>query len=131
MRTFVPVSADADRIAGAIVDAVFKVHRTLGPGLLESVYETCLAHELTVRGLRVERQVVLPINYEGVTLDAGFRLDLLVEEQVVVEAKAVEQMHPLFEAQLLTYLKLTGLRVGLLVNFNVRLIRDGIKRMVL
>jgi GxxExxY protein len=131
MTTFTPIPAEADGAAGTVVDAALKVHKALGPGLLESVYEICLAHELKSRGLAVERQVALPVTYDGVKLDAGLRLDILVERQVVVEVKAVEQMNPIYEAQLLTYLKLTGLRVGLLVNFNVKLLRDGIKRLVL
>jgi len=113
------------------VDAAFKVHKTLGPGLLESVYEVCLCYELSKRGLKFKRQLELPIVYDGVRLNAALRLDLVVEECLVVELKAVEKHLPLFEAQLLTYLKLTGHRLGLLINFNVPLIKDGIKRMAL
>jgi GxxExxY protein len=131
MRTFVPVSVEVDEVAGAVVDAAFRVHQVLGPGLLESVYETCLAHELKQRGHKVETQISLPVVYDGIRLDAGLRLDMLIADAVIVEIKSVERMNPVYEAQLLTYLKLTGLRVGLLVNFNVPVIRDGIKRIVL
>jgi GxxExxY protein len=105
--------------------------KTLGPGLLESVYEVSLAYELRKRGLKLETQVELPVMYESVRLETGFRLDMMVEEQIIVELKAVETMHPLYEAQLLTYLKLTGKRLGLIINFNVPLIRDGIRRLIL
>ena len=119
-----------DVAAKAVVDAAFKVHAALGPGLLESVYEACLVHELKQRGLSLRTQAALPVVYEGVTLDAGLRLDILVSDAMIVELKAVEKMTPLHEAQLLTYLKLTGLRLGLLINFNTILIKDGIKRIV-
>jgi GxxExxY protein len=117
-----------DEISGAIVDAAMKVHTHLGPGLLESSYEACLVHELRKRGLSVDAQVPLPILYDGVRLDAAYRLDLLVEGQVVVELKSVEQLLPIHEAQLMSYLKLSGLKVGLLINFNVVHLRDGIRR---
>jgi GxxExxY protein len=120
-----------EAIAKVIVDPAFKVHKTLGPGLLESVYVTCLVHELTLRGLKAVRDVTVPILYEGVHLDAKLRLDILVEDLVIVEAKSVERMIPVFEAQALTYLKLLHLRLCLLINFNVPLIKDGIKRIVL
>lgn len=126
-----PIPKELNDVSGAIVDAAFRVHSTLGPGLLESVYEVCLEHELKKRGLEVKRQLLLPVVYEGVRLDAGLRLDMLVEDCVIVELKAVEQMGPVFDAQLLTYLKLTGLRLGLSINFNVPVIKDGIKRVVL
>jgi len=126
-----PVSDELDEVARQVVDAVFAVHSTLGPGLLESVYETCLVHELVKRGVKAVRQVVLPIHYDGVRLDTGFRLDFLVEDCLVVELKAVESLLPVHEAQLLTYLKLSGHRLGLLINFNVPLIKDGIKRLAL
>jgi len=119
---------DEDAISRQIVDSAIKVHTALGCGLLESVYETCLAHELTARGLGVRKQVVMPIQYEGVTLDAGYRLDLLICEKVVVEIKAVERMLPLYAAQLLTYLKLGGYKLGSLLNFNTVHLRDGIRR---
>ena len=115
-------------MAREIVDACFKVHKALGPGILESVYETCRAYELTKRGLKVSRQVMVPIVYDGQELDNALRLDLMVEDIVIVEVKAVEKMLPLFEAQTLTYLKLTGKRLALMVNFNVPLIKDGTKR---
>ena len=119
-----------DEVAKEIVDSAFKVHRELGPGLLESVYEVCLAHELGKRGLDVRQQVKFPVTYDGEQLDAGLRLDLLIEDCVIVEIKAVETHRPLFEAQLLTYLKLSKKRLGLLINFNVPLIKDGITRLV-
>jgi GxxExxY protein len=128
--SFEPVSQEVDAIARSVIDAALKVHRALGPGLLETVYEICLCHELSKRGIKVERQKSWPISYDGIRLDAGLRLDMLVEDKVIVELKAVEQMNLLFEAQLLTYLKLTGMRVGLLINFNVPLLKDGIKRLV-
>jgi GxxExxY protein len=114
-----------------IVDAAFQVHSQLGAGLLESVYEVCIAHELRKRGLLVQSQPTLPVVYEGIRLEAGFRLDLLVEDCVVVELKAVETLLPVHKAQLLTYLKLSGYRLGLLINFNVPLIKNGIQRLVL
>ena len=126
-----PIPASTEEVARQIVDAAFKVHVTLGPGLLESVYETCLVHELRKRGLRVSTQVTLPIEYDGLVIDSGLRLDLLVEDAVVVELKAAERLLPVHTAQILTYLKLTGHRLGLLINFNVPLIKDGIKRVVL
>jgi GxxExxY protein len=98
---------------------------------LESVYETCLAHELRKRGLATESQVAIPVVYDGVRLEAGLRIDLLVERQLIIEIKAVEEMNPVFKAQVLTYLKLTGLRLGLLINFNVPLIKNGIDRLIL
>jgi GxxExxY protein len=131
MKVFEPIPVEIESIATTIVDAAFKVHRALGPGLLESVYELCLAHELRRRGVQLESQVKLPITYEGLTIDAGLRLDIIVARQVIVEVKAVEKMNPVFDAQLLTYLKLTGLRLGILINFNVPLVKDGIKRIAL
>ena len=122
---------DLDALACVVVDAAFAVHTALGPGLLEGVYEVCLAHELTKRGVRVERQVALPVIYDGVKIEAGLRLDLLVENQLIVELKAVETLLPVHKAQVLTYLKLTGKTLGLLINFNVPLIKDGIKRVII
>jgi GxxExxY protein len=130
MRELKPVPEQTERLGKTVVDAVFKVHKALGPGLLESVYETCLTHELSSRRVPVESQVFLPVVYRGVTLDAGLRLDLLVDRQIVVEVKAVERMNPVFKAQLMSYLKLAGLRLGFLVNFNVPLISQGINRIV-
>ena len=118
----------AEAAAAAVVDAALRVHKALGPGLLESVYEACLAHELAKRGISFRTQVTLPVRYDGVQLDAGFRVDLLVEDRVIVELKAVETLLPIHEAQLITYLKLSGLRLGLLLNFNVRLLREGMRR---
>jgi len=126
-----PIPEKTDAAAKQIVDAAFAVHKTLGPGLLESVYEVCLIHELTKRGLQVRKQVVLPVYYDNIRLDAGLRLDILVEEAVIVELKAIEQLMPVHRAQVLTYLKLTGYRLGLLINFNVSLIKNGIERIVL
>jgi GxxExxY protein len=116
--------------ARIIVDAAIAVHRSLGPGLLESAYEVCLAHELQLRNRSVLRQVALPLSYDTVRLDAGFRVDLMVDGTVIVEVKAVETLALLHEAQLLTYLKLSNCRLGFLINFNVVLLKNGIKRMI-
>jgi len=124
------LSIDEERAASCIVDAAIKVHKALGSGLLESVYETCLAYELGHRGLRVETQVPLPVVYEGLTLDAGYRLDIVVEDIAVIELKALEKLGPIHDAQLLTYLKLSGRRLGFLLNFNVPLMKNGISRFV-
>jgi GxxExxY protein len=129
-RSFEPIPPEVESVAAAVIDAALQVHRNLGPGLLESVYEACLCHELAKRNIPFQRQGAWPINYDGVRLDVGLRLDLIVDDCVIVDLKAVEQMNPLFEAQLLTYLKLTGKRLGLLINFNVPLLKDGIKRLV-
>lgn len=126
-----PIPKETDKVASKIVDAAFAVHTTLGPGLLESVYEVCLLHELQKRGLKTERQVLLPVVYDGLRLDSGLRLDLVVENRVVVELKAVDMLLPVHKAQMLTYLKLSGHRLGLLVNFNSVLIKDGIHRTAL
>jgi GxxExxY protein len=125
------VSASVDDVARTIVDAGLQVHKALGPGLLESAYEHCLAHELFTRGVAFERQVPLPIAYKGTRLDAGYRIDLLVEGVVVVEIKAVEALSRLHEAQVLTYLRLSGRRIGLLMNFNVAILKHGLRRLVL
>jgi GxxExxY protein len=117
-------------ITGAIIGAAMKVHQTLGPGLLESAYEACVAHELTKTGLRVERQKAIPVVYDQVHLECGFRADLLVEEQVIAELKAKEALHPIDDAQLLSHLRLLNLRVGLLINFHVPVLKDGIRRLV-
>jgi GxxExxY protein len=119
-----------NEIAREIVDAAYTIHTALGPGLLESVYEVVLAHELTMRGLRVDRQVPVAITYGDIQFDEGFRADLIVEGKVIVELKAVEAVKDVHKKQLLTYLRLTGLRLGLLINFNSALIRDGITRVV-
>ena len=126
-----PLEAETERVATQIVDACFKVHSALGPGLLESVYEVCLAHEFQKRGLAFDRQKVLPVVYDGVQIESGLRLDFLVEKRVIVEMKAIEEIAPVHHAQVLTYLKLTGTRLGLLVNFNVPRIKDGLKRIIL
>ena len=126
-----PVSDRVDAIARKVVDAAFDVHSALGPGLLESVYEVCLIQAITKRDRKVERQVVVPVVFDSVELETGFRLDLLVEDCLIVEIKAVETIIPVHRAQVLTYLKLTGHRLALLINFNVPLIKDGIKRIIL
>jgi GxxExxY protein len=119
-----------NEITGKVVNSAMKMHSVLGPGLLESAYEACLAHELRNRGLEVAAQVPLPVVYEGQKLEVGYRIDLVVEGRVVVEVKSVESIHPIHEAQLLSYMRLSGIPVGLLINFNVLHLRDGIKRMV-
>lgn len=119
-----------NEIARIAVDAMIEVHREPGPGLLESSYEHCLVFELAGRGLQVEQQVALPLSYKGVRLDAGYRIDIWIERKVIIEAKSVDALHPIHVAQMLTYLKLTGCRLGLLVNFNEKLVRDGIRRVV-
>jgi GxxExxY protein len=119
-----------NEISGAVVDSAMKVHTALGPGLLESVYAACLVHELRKRGFRTATQLPLPVNYDGERMDLGFRIDLLVENTVVVEIKAVDSIHPVHLAQVITYLKLSGKYVGLLINFNVVHLRDGIRRIV-
>jgi GxxExxY protein len=121
---------EVERIARIVVDCIFKVHSTLGPRLLESVYSICLAHELRNRGLRVDGEVKLPIVYDGIRLECGLRLDLIVESCIIIETKAVDRLIPVFDAQLMTYLKLTGYMLGFLANFNVALIKDGIKRVI-
>lgn len=121
---------DVNQVSGAIVNAAMKVHSALGPGLLESAYEACLLHELRHLGLKVEAQRSLPVAYDGIKIDVGYRVDLLVEDAVIVELKAVDTLLPIHQAQLLSYLKLSGKRVGLLINFNVRHLKNGLKRMV-
>jgi iron complex transport system substrate-binding protein len=121
---------DLNSISGTIVDGAFHIHRKLGPGLLESVYEVILAHELERRGLRVERQKSVSITYDGLKFDEGFRADLIVEDCVVVELKSVEQLSPVHSKQLLTYLRLLDYRLGLLINFGAPVIKDGIRRIV-
>ncbi len=123
-------SPGLELIGREVVDAAIKVHRLLGPGLLESAYEQCLAHELGLRGRRVRRQAALPIQYEGLRLDAGYRLDMVIDDAVVVEVKAVEALSRLHEAQILTYLKLSGLKLGFLLNFNAVQLRHGLRRFV-
>ena len=123
--------SDLEDLATALVDSAFKVHQTLGPGLLESVYESCVGIELTRRGISYEKQAPMPLVYEGVNVNGGFRLDLLVEKSVVMEIKAVEKLLPIHQSQVLTYLRLANLRLGLLVNFNVLMFKEGVKRIVL
>ncbi len=118
-----------NEITGQIVDAAMKVHSALGPGLLESTYEACLLYELGKRGLAVRSQVPLPVRYEEVVIEVGYRIDLLVAESVIVELKSVDEVAPIHKAQLLSYLKLSGNKVGLLINFNVELLKHGITRM--
>jgi GxxExxY protein len=121
---------EIESVAKVVVDAIVKVHRALGPGLLESTYQVCLAHELRNRQLDARSEVCLPVRYEGIEIEAGYRIDTLVEECIIVEIKSVQTLAPIHEAQLLTYLKLSGHRLDLLVNWNVPLIKDGIKRLV-
>jgi GxxExxY protein len=121
----------AGELTEAIIGAAIEVHRALGPGLLESAYEECLKHELRGRGISFLSQVEVPVVYKGLALECGYKIDLLVEDTVVVELKSVEQSHPVHEAQLMTYLRLSGKRVGLLINFNVEVLKHGIVRRVL
>jgi len=120
-----------NEISGAVVDAAMKVHSALGPGLLESAYAACLKHELIKRGLKVICEVPLPVVYDGVKLEAGYRLDLVVEDTVVVELKAIEALAPIHQAQIISYLKLSGKPIGLLINFHTLHLKDGIKRFVI
>jgi GxxExxY protein len=119
-----------NEITGVIVNSAMKVHSVLGPGLLESAYQDCLAYELRSRGLEVAVQVPLPVVYQNQRVEVGYRIDLAVESRVIVEVKSVDAIHPIHEAQLLSYMRLSGLRVGLLINFNVVHLKEGIKRMV-
>ena len=121
---------EINELTKVIIGAAIEVHRTLGPGLLESAYEACLSYELAQRGLRFERQKPLSVVYKGINLDIGYRLDLLIEDQVVVEVKAVDELAPIHHAQLLSYLKLSGYKVGLLINFNVLILMNGLRRVV-
>jgi GxxExxY protein len=122
------VGASVNTLSGRIIGASIEVHRHWGPGLLKSAYEECLAHELALAGLDFRRQLALPVAYRGVRRDAGYRIDLAVEGQVIVEIKSVEQLTPIHDAQLITYLRLTGYRLGLPINFNVRTLVSGVKR---
>ena len=121
---------ELNELTEVIIGAAIEVHRHLGPGLLESAYQKCLCHELKLRGISFECEKILPVEYKGIQLDCGYRLDLLVVGSVVVEVKAVERLHKIHEAQLLTYLRLGGWSIGLLINFNVAVLKDGIKRRV-
>jgi GxxExxY protein len=120
---------DINKISGMIIEAAMRVHSVLGPGLLESAYEACLLHELRKPGLKVLSQVSLPVLYDSLNIDAGYRVDLIIDDSVIVELKAVEKLLPIHEAQLLSYLKLSRKKLGLLINFNVVHLKDGIKRM--
>ena len=120
---------DINGLTGEVIGAAIEVHKALGPGLLESAYEECLCHELRLRGIQFERQVELPIEYKGTKLNCGYRMDVVADDQVILELKSCEALHPIHEAQLLTYLRLTGRKVGLLINFNVPILREGIKRL--
>jgi GxxExxY protein len=125
------MTKELNKITELVIGAAMAVHRELGPGLLESAYEACLAFELVEQGLTVERQKALPVKYRGVNVDCGYRLDLLAEGKVIIELKAVERLEPIHKAQLLSYLKLSGCKVGLLINFNVKVLKNGIRRLVL
>ena len=125
-----PLSEREEEISRKIVDASYVVHKNLGPGLLEKVYETCLCHELAKRDLKYKRQVDIPIVYDGITFDEGFRLDVLVEDLIICEIKAVDQENPVWRAQILSHLKLLNKRLGFLINFNVPVIKSGIKRII-
>ncbi|MBT7358090.1 MAG: GxxExxY protein [Candidatus Marinimicrobia bacterium] len=118
-------------LTGKILQCAIEVHKALGPGLLESAYEKCLMKEFELSNISFKSQIELPLEYKGIRVDAGYRIDLIVKEKVIIELKAVESLIPVHEAQLLTYMKLTGIRVGMLMNFNVPVLKDGIKRMVL
>jgi GxxExxY protein len=131
MKYLAALSPATEAAASAAIECAFRVHRQLGPGLLESIYEICLLQELKKSGLHFESQKALPVIYGDLTLEAGLRLDIIVEKSVILEIKAVETLLPIHQAQLLTYLKLTGLRLGLLINFNTALLKDGIKRVIL
>src|SRR6478672_12679950 len=119
-----------NELATNVIGLAIEIHRTLGPGLLENAYEECLYYKLVTSGFRVEKQKAMPLVYEGVHLEAGYRIDLVVENRLVVEVKSVDAIHPIFLAQTLTYLRLGGYKLGLLINFNVELLRDGIKRVI-
>jgi len=129
-ENFGEVDSQTDRIAKEIVDCAYQVHSGLGPGLLENAYEISLAYEISRRGLKVQRQVDIPMVYKEVRLDAGFRLDLWVEKKVVIEVKVIEQLLPIHRAQVITYLKLSGNKLGFLINFNVPVFKNGIERIV-
>ncbi|MDX2120379.1 MAG: GxxExxY protein [Gemmatimonadota bacterium] len=123
-------AARLDEVSAVLIDSILQVHRALGPGLLESAYEACLTHELRKRGLTVRCGVPIPVHYDGLELDVGYRIDMLVESPIIIENKAVRSLDAVHQAQLLTYLKLSGVRLGFLVNWNVALIKDGIRRVV-
>lgn len=128
---FKEVSEEEDRIGRAIVNAAFRIHKELGPGLLEKVYEVCFCHVLSNEGFEIKRQIDIPIVFQGLIFEEGLRLDVMVNDMVICELKALENINPVWEAQLLSHLKLTNKRLGYLINFNVPLIKNGIKRMVI
>ncbi|MBP9663594.1 MAG: GxxExxY protein [Pyrinomonadaceae bacterium] len=128
---FAQVPERVEQLSHRVIGAALKVHKELGPGLIESIYERCLCYEFQKSGLEFERQVAVPVVYDSVKLDADLRLDIWVEQLLIVEVKAVEAILPIHQAQLMTYLKLTGNRLGLLINFNVALLKNGIKRVIL
>lgn len=130
-QVFQPIAPEVEKIGKAVLVAAFKVHTVLGPGLLESVYETTMAYEVRKSGLNIATQVAVPIVYDGQKLESGLRLDILVEKCVIVELKSVETMNPVYEAQIITYLRLSAVRLGYLINFNVKHLKDGIKRFVI
>lgn len=125
------ISIEEEKIGKEIVDAAYTIHKELGPGLLEKVYEVCFSHELIKKGFQVRRQIDIPIVYDGIVFEEGLRLDVLVNDLVICELKALENVNPVWEAQLLSHLKLTNKRLGYLINFNVPLIKNGIKRMII
>ncbi|HUO57322.1 MAG TPA: GxxExxY protein [bacterium] len=130
-KSYEEIDPETDRIAKEVVDSAYQVHLNLGPGLLENAYEVCLAHEISQRGLKVEQQVAVPLNYKGARMNVGFRLDLLVADRVVVEIKAVEQLAPVHRAQVITYLKLSDKKLGFLINFNESILKNGLERIAL
>ncbi len=131
MKNYKQLSKELEEIATKIVDAAFAVHKNLGPGLLEKIYELAFCHELKKRGLKVKRQVEIPIVYDGITFDEGLRLDVLVEDKIICEIKAVDKVNPVWQAQVMSHLKLTVNRLGFLINFNVPIIKNRIKRIII
>ena len=131
VKAYAPLDPEDERIARLIVDSAFSVHKTLGPGLLENIYEPCFCHELGKRGVSYRRQVSVPLVYDGIAFQEGLRLDVIVEERVICELKSIELLLPVHHPQMLTYLKLTGNRLGFLINFNVPVMKHGIKRVIL
>lgn len=131
MKKFSPIDEYVENCARLVVDSAFMVHKNLGPGLLEKVYEICFCHELTKHGLKYQRQIDVPIQYDNLVFDEGLRLDVLVENCIICELKAIETVNPVWEAQILSHLKLTGKRLGFLINFNVVKIKDGIRRFII
>ena len=131
MKYFEPLPPEVEKVATAAVDAAYKIHRALGPGLIQSVYEKCLIHELRKRHYEVRSQFELPITYDDIVIESGLKPDILVADILLIEVKAVEKMNPVYQAQLLTYLKLMKKRLGLLINFNVPMISKGIRRIIL